>query len=134
MGAPAQGDAMTVIAPVADPVGMIDMSLMKERHSGSSLRHRSIASLTIYVVLLAPASALAYIGLLWVGVSERGWRTQLAAAVLIVAWFPLVLCAWCTWTSTKTGSPPKRMWRAASIMAAVSLYAIAFAWGGRMLI
>lgn len=98
------------------------------------LRHPMNIRLAIYVVLLIPASVLGYAGLLWVGVSDGGWRTQVAAAALVTAWFILALGACYFWTSSRMCSPPGLLSRAAPVVAVLALYAVAFAWGGRMLI
>ena len=93
-----------------------------------------MGSWSIYVALLFPASFLAYIGLLWVTDSGRDWQTQIAAAALVAAWFPLALGAFYTWIASKAGTRSSRLSKAAFFLVALFFYAVAFVWGGRMLI
>ena len=102
--------------------------------SEPSSRHWLMGSWAIYVALLFPASLLAYIGILWVTDSERGWQTQIAAAALVAAWFPLAFGAFYTWTAAKAGTRMSHLSKAAFFLVALFFYAITFAWGGRMLI
>lgn len=99
-----------------------------------SSRRWLMGSCAIYVALLFPASFLAYIGILWVTDSGRGWQTQIAAAALVAAWFPLAFGAFYTWTAAKTGARISHLSKAAFLLVALLFYTITFAWGGKMLI
>lgn len=95
--------------------------------------HWLMESWAIYVVLLFPASVLAYIGILWVTDSEHGWQPQIAAAALVAAWFPLAFGAFYTWTAGKAGIRISNLSKAAFFLVALFFYAITFAWGERTL-
>ena len=122
------------VIPIADIGVIIDSRDMKSPTSEPSSRHWLIGSWSVYVALLFPASFLAYIGILWITASERGWQTQIAAAALVAAWFSLASGAFYTWTTSKAETRPSRLSKTAFFLVALFFYAVAFAWGGRMMI
>jgi hypothetical protein len=89
---------------------------------------------SLYAITLIAAAPFAYAGTLWLNASERGWRTQVAAAGLIVGWLALALGAVSVWRSMKAKRRPSLKVIVASCVAAGVAYAIVFAWGGGMLI
>ncbi len=121
------------VISVADIGGIADNWNMTDPTSSPPSRNWFRLSWLIYLALLIPASLLAYIGFLWVDASARGWQTQIAAAALIAAWFPVALGAFRTRpSSVEVG--PSRLSTAGYFFAALFFYAVAFSWGGRMLI
>jgi hypothetical protein len=62
--------------------------------SANSERPMRLAAILLgsfYVASLIPATPLAYAGMLWLGASERGWRTQVAAGALVAGHWSWVL-------------------------------------------
>jgi hypothetical protein len=98
------------------------------------LSRRLNGTSALYIGLLIPGSILAYAGLLWVGASGRGWRTQVAAAALVAAWLALAIGGLHTWALAKLGSTASGLSRTAFLLGALLFYVIAAVWGGRMLI
>lgn len=94
----------------------------------------SLVLYSLYLVALLPASLLAYIGIGWMDAYERGWRTQVAAASLAAAWIPLALGALFSCKSVWLGRKPVFPRAIGFLLIAIGFYAVAFAWGGRMLI
>jgi hypothetical protein len=88
----------------------------------------------LYALAFVAAAPFAYAGALWIGVSERGWQTQIAAASLVVGWLALAVGAVSVWRVARRGE--RTLWRSVVPAGgvAVGAYAIAFSWGGRMLI
>jgi hypothetical protein len=89
---------------------------------------------SLYVLALLAATPLAYIGIDWLGVSSRGWRTQVAAGALLVGWLALALGAVFVWKFLEA-----RRWRnlllgTVSGLVAVAAYAVPFEWGGSMML
>jgi hypothetical protein len=66
---------------------IVAMSLISEK----TMRLGAILVGSFIVIALLPATALAYVGILWLRASERGWQTQVAAAALVVGWVALVV-------------------------------------------
>ena len=89
---------------------------------------------SLYVLACVAAAPLAYAGALWIGVSDRGWETQVAAGALLVGWLALAVGALAIWTFVRAGERSMRHLGVAAGVVAVAAYAIAFSWGGRMLI
>lgn len=106
------------------------MTTTSERsmHSGAVLLG------SLYLIALLAGTPLAYAGTLWLGASERGWRTQVAAGALLVGWLTLALGAVLVWKFLRTKRRPILMLAAASGFVAIAAYAVAYEWGGRMLI
>lgn len=102
--------------------------------SGRAVRMWSTVLCAVYVLSLLPGSFLAYIGLLWVDDSGRGWRTQAAAAALVAAWLPLALGAAFAVRAARTGSGTNLFAGAACGLIVMILYAVFLAWGGGVLI
>ena len=88
----------------------------------------------LYAVLLIPATLGAYAGALWVGVSDRGWQTQSAAAALMVGWLLLIVAGVTGWKALSVKSRAATTLTLVLILLAVASYAVVSAWGGRMLI
>ncbi len=114
--------------------GIVDSPVMNWRTSRRTIRLWSLALCAFYIVLLVPGSFLAYIGVEWVDAAERGWRTQIAAAALVAAWFALGVGAAFSWKASRAGSGVSLLSAAAFVPIAMIFYAVTLAWGGRMLI
>ena len=89
---------------------------------------------SIYAIAVIAGTPLAYAGALWVGASERGWQTQAAAGALLVGWAAIALGAFLFWKSVRTKRRSTRVLGIASGVVALASYALAYEWGGRMLI
>jgi len=88
----------------------------------------------IYVIAVIAATPFAYAGALWVGASERGWETQVAAGALLVGWAAMALGAFLFWKSVRTKQRSTWLLGVVSGLVALASYALAYEWGGRMLI
>jgi len=107
---------------------------MNDVDSGQSMRLWSTALCSFYLVALLLGSFLAYIGILWVDAYERGWRTQIAAAAIVAAWFPLALAAAFSWKAARASTKPRFLWGIGFVVIAIAFYAVAMAWDGHMMI
>jgi len=94
----------------------------------------AVAIGAMYAFAFMPATALAYLGLIWVGASERGWLTQAAAGALVIGWLALAIGAALAWHVVKTGERRRFSLLIPPGVLASAAYAIAYGWGGRMLI
>ena len=103
-------------------------------HSERTLRSPAVLLGSVYVIALAAATPLAYAGTLWVGASERGWQTQVAAGALLAGWLALALGVFLLWKSVKTKRRSTLLWGVASGLVAVAAYAVVYEWGGGMLV
>jgi hypothetical protein len=102
--------------------------------SGGSTRSSATLLGWFYAIALVAATPLAYAGTLWLGASERGWRTQVAAVALIAGWLALAVGAVFVWKAVKTSKRSNLFLGVVSGLFAVAAYAVAYEWGGRMLI
>lgn len=98
------------------------------------MRSGAILLGSFYVIALIAATPFAYAGTLWLGASERGWRTQVAAGALVVGWLALAVGAVFVWKAVKMRQRSKLLLGVASGLVAIAAYAVAYVWGGRMLI
>ena len=119
--------------PIADIRRIADTQVMRTI-SERSLRSSAKLLGSIYVIALVAATPLAYAGTLWVGASERGWQTQIAAGALLAGWLALALGAFLAWKSVRTQQRSTLLLGVASGLVAVAAYAVVYEWGGRMLI
>jgi uncharacterized membrane protein HdeD (DUF308 family) len=103
-------------------------------NSERAVRLSAILLGSIYAVAFIEATPLAYAGMLWLGASERGWLTQVAAAALMAGWLALAGGAVFVWKAVKTRQRSSMLLGVASGLFAVAAYAFAYGWGGRMLI
>jgi hypothetical protein len=97
------------------------------------MRPTAILLGSLYLVALIAVTPLAYAGTLWLGASERGMRTQVAGGSLVVGWFALAAGAVFVWKAVKVRRPNLMLALGSGLVALVA-YAVAFAWGGHMLI
>ena len=89
---------------------------------------------SFYVAALLAATPLAYAGTLWLSPSEHGRRTQMAAFALLAGWVAVTLSAVFAWQFGGTKKRSDLKMAVASGVSAIAAYAVAIAWGGRMLI
>ena len=87
---------------------------------------------TICVLALVPATALAYLGLLWLPGLEG--RSYLSAAALVAGPLPLALGAFFAWRAARGRNGRSLLAGACVALLAVPVYAVPWAWGGRMLL
>lgn len=66
--------------------------------------------------------------------SGRGWRTQVAATALLIAWFPLSLGLTFAWQAARARSGLYLLAGVVFGLIALICYAVVLAWGGGMLI
>lgn len=110
---------------------------MAEGDSRRVLRLWPLILYSSYLIAFVLGSCLAYVGVEWVGAYERGWRTQVAAAALIAAWFPLALGLAFSWKAARSRRRPRFLPDLSGIgflVIAAIFYGVAAGWGGRMLI
>lgn len=100
----------------------------RSMHSGAVLLG------SLYLIALLAGTPLAYVGTLWLGASERGWRTQVAAGALLVGWLTVALGVVFVWKFLTTKRRSILLLAGASGLVAVAAYVVAYEWGGRMLI
>jgi hypothetical protein len=100
----------------------------------SAIRLSAVFLGSFYALALVAATPLAYAGTLWLGASERGWRTQVAAGALLAGWVALTLGAAFVWKFVRTQQRSTMMLGVASGLVAIAAYAVVYEWGGRMLI
>ena len=86
----------------------------------------------ICVLALVPATALAYFGLRWLPGLEG--RNYLSAAALLSGPFPLVLGAFFALRAARGRNGRNLLAAACFTLLAVPVYAVAWAWGGRLLL
>lgn len=100
----------------------------------STMRSSAILLDSLYVLAFLATTPLAYAGTLWLGASERGWRTQVAAGALLAGWLALALGTAFMWRFVKTSQRFNIVLGLASGLVAIVAYAVVYEWGGRMLI
>jgi hypothetical protein len=89
---------------------------------------------SLYVLAALAATPFAYAATLWLGASERGWRTQVAAGALLAGWLALASGAASMWRFVRTSQRSAILLGVASGVVAVAAYAVVYEWGGGMLI
>jgi hypothetical protein len=82
-------------------------------------------------IALLPAGLGAYMGLGWL---DLPMPSKLSAAALVAAPVPLALGAFLAWRSAATNRRWPLLGSGACVLVAIALYAVVWAWGGRMLI
>lgn len=97
----------------------------------SSLRIGAILLCALSGAALIPGICLAYVGLGWVGI---GWPAEASAAALVAAPAPLAGAAVLAWTAARGKGASSAVAGALCLLAAMGLYVVAGAWGGRMLL
>lgn len=103
-------------------------------NSEQSTRSGAVLLGAFYLIAFIAAAPLSYAGTLWLGAAELGWRTQVAAGALLVGWLALALGAALAWKFFRTMQRPTLLLAGASSLVAGAAYAVAYVWGGRMLI
>ena len=123
-----------VESKVADHGGTAQSAIMNRAMSERSVRLWATGLCAFYAVMFVPGSFLAYIGMMWVDDSGRGWRTPIAAGALMVAWFPLALGCAFAGRAIRTRSGVDLRAGVAFGLIAMAFYAVFLAWGGPILI
>jgi hypothetical protein len=100
----------------------------------SAIPSSAVVLSSFYLLGLLAATPFAYMGIGWLGASERGWRTQVAAGALIAGWLALAFGAAFVWRFVRTRQRSYLLLGLASGVVAVAAYAVTYEWGGRMLI
>jgi hypothetical protein len=96
------------------------------------LRLCAIVLCALCTLAFIPAALLAYIGALWIGGIDG--PASASAAALVAAPVPLAFAALSAWKAARRRAWEPLLAAAAAMLGAAALYAVALAWGGRMLI
>ena len=97
-----------------------------------SLRSCATSLCVLCVLLLLPASLLAYIGIGWW--PDLDWPAKAGAAAMATAPLPLGCGAFFAWKAATEGRRRDLLIALACALLIVPLYVVLWAWGGRMLL
>ena len=111
---------------------MVDPGAMVGSEKRQWKRACAVVLCMICLLALIPASYLAYVGLLWFpGLEGSG---AVSAAALVAGPFPLAAGLFLAWRSFKGGQMRSLLAGIWTALLALGLYAISWAFGGRMLL
>ena len=104
---------------------------MEMKDAGSRLRWSGIALCLACFLLLVPASVLAHAGMHWL---DLPWPSGLSAAAMTITPLPLLLGAFYARKAARRPDRASLLKGIASVVIALLLYVVVWAWGGRMLL
>jgi hypothetical protein len=116
---------------LAQAGGTVDVAAVPRRALPSPTRLIALALCGFCLLAFLPALVLAYPGVIWF--PDLSGRPALSAAALVAGPVPLGVGALLGRKAMKTGSRACLAGAAAATLVALGFYAVACAWGGRML-